>query len=168
MPPKRDTSRNSQSDSGPITDLSQNELRRLIREEVKATIKDEVDALSSRLGNIEQQMKLLAELKATVNAVETSITYTSGRIDDLCKDSLPGSLPTLARHIQEVTTGLALQTMDRDVHRRKWSLTIHGLKGEAGEDEEVTRDACVKLAKDHLDISDAAPTDFAACHRLSK
>ena len=164
MPPKRDTSRNSQSDSGPITDLSQNELRRLIREEVKATIKDEVDALSSRLGNIEQQMKLLADLKATVNAVETSITYTSGRIDDLCKNSLP----TLARHIQEVTTGLALQTMDLDVHRRKWSLTIHGLKGEAGEDEEVTRDACVKLAKDHLDISDAATTDFAACHRLSK
>ena len=102
MPPKRDTSRNSQSDSGPITELSQNELRRLIREEVKATIKDEVDALSSRLGNIEQQMKLLADLKATVNAVETSITYTSGRIDDLCKNSLP----TLACHIQEVTMTL--------------------------------------------------------------
>ena len=159
MPPKRNTSRNSQSDSGPITDLSQNELRRLIQEEVKATIKDEVDALSSRLGNIEQQMKLLADLKATVDAVETSITYTSGRIDDLCKNSWP----ILARHIQEVTTGLALQTMDLDVHRRKWSLTIHGLKGEAGEDE-VTRDASVKLAKDHLGISDAATTDFAACH----
>ena len=156
MPPKRDTSRNSQSDSGPITDLSQNELRRLIRE-VKATIKDAMDALS-RLGNIEQQMKLLADLKATVNAVETSITYTSGRIDDLFKNSLP----TLARHIQEVTTGLALQTMDLDVHRRKWSRTIHGLKGEAGEDEEVTRDACVKLAKDHLDISDAAASRQAA------
>ena len=107
-----------------------------------------MDTLSSRLGNIEQQMKLLADLKATVNAVETSITYTSGRIDDLCQNSLP----TLARHIQEVTTGLALQTMDLDVHRRKWSLTIHGLKGEAGEEEEITRDACVKLAKDHLGI----------------
>ena len=58
--------------------------------------------------------------------------------------------------------------MDLYVHRRKWSLTIHGLKGEAGEDEEVTRDACVKLAKDHFAISDAAATDFAACHRLSK
>ena len=50
-------------------------------------------------------------------------------------------------NIQEVTTGLALQTMDLDVHRRKWSLSIHGLKREASEDEEVTRDACVKLAK---------------------
>ena len=49
-------------------------------------------------------------------------------------------------NIQEVTTGLALQTMDLDVHRRKWSLSIHGLKGESGEDE-VTTDACVKLAK---------------------
>ena len=109
-------------------------------------------------------MKLLADLKATVNAVETSITYTSGRIDDFCQNSLP----TLARHIQEVTTGLALQTMDLDVHRRKWSLTIHGLKGEAGEEEEITSDACVKLAKDHLGIPDPATTDFAACHRLSK
>ena len=164
MPPKRDTSRNSQSDSGLITDLSQNELRRLIREEIKATIKDEVDTLSSRLGNIEQQMKLLADLKATVNAVEASITYTSGRIDDLCQNSLP----TLARHLQEVTTGLALQAMDLDVHRRKWSLTIHGLKGEAGEEEEITGDACVKLPKDLPGITDPATTDFAACHRLSK
>ena len=76
--------------------------------------------------------------------------------------------PPFARHIQEVTTGLALQTMDLDVHRRKWSLTIHGLKGEAGEEEENTRDACVKLAKDHLGIPDPATTDFAACHRLSR
>ena len=69
---------------------------------------------------------------------------------------------------EEVATGLALQTMDLDVHRRKWTLTIHGLKGEAVEDEEVTRDASVKLAQDHLGIPDAASTDFATCHRLSK
>ena len=50
-------------------------------------------------------------------------------------------------NIQELTAGLVLQTMDLYVHRRKWSLTIHGLKGEAGEDEEVTRDAGVKPAK---------------------
>ena len=55
---------------------------------------------------------------------------------------------------------LARQTIDLDVHRRKWTLTIHGLKGEAGEDEEVTRDACVKLAQDHLGIPDAASTDL--------
>ena len=164
MPPKRDTTRSSQSDSGSITDLTINDLRRLIREEVKSTIKDEVDTLSARLGNIEQQMQILMDLKATVNAVETSITHTSERIDDIFQNSLP----TLARHIKEVATGLALQTMDLDVHRRKWTLTIHGLKGEAGEDEEVTRDACVKLAQDHRGIPDAASTDFAACHRLSK
>ena len=132
-----------------------------VKNEVKVTTKDEVDTLLSRLGNIEQQMKLSADLKATVNAVETSKTYASGRNGQ-------NSLPTLAHHIQELPTGLALQTMNLDVHRRKWSLTIHGLKGEAGEDEKVTRDACLKLAKDHLGIPDAATTDFAACHRLSK
>ena len=164
MRPKHDTTRNSQSDSGSITDLTINDLRRLIREEVKSTIKDEVDTLSARLGNKEQQMQILTDLKDTVNAVETSITHTSERIDDIFRNSLPA----LARHINEVATGLALQTMDLDVHRRKWTLTIHGLKGEAGEDEEVTRDACVKLAQDHLGIPNAASTDFAACHRLSK
>ena len=104
------------------------------------------------------------KIPPTVNAVETSITHTSERIDDIFRNSLPA----LGRHINEVATGLALQTMDLDVHRRKWTLTIHGLKGEAGEDEEVTRDACVKLAQDHLGIPNAASTDFAACHRLSK
>ena len=107
MPPKRDTTRNSQSDSSSITDLTINNLRRLIREEVKSTIKDEVDTLSARLGNIEQQMQILTDLKATVNAVETSITHTSERIDDIFRNSLPA----LARHITEVATGLALQTM---------------------------------------------------------
>ena len=75
MPPKRDTSRSSQSDSGPINDLSQNELRRLIWEEIKATIKDEVDTLSSRLGNIEQQMKLLKS---------TNINYPPGWQPESC------------------------------------------------------------------------------------
>ena len=39
---------------------------------------------------------------------------------------------------------------------------------EAGEDEEITRDACVKLAQDHLGIPDVATTDVATFHGLSK
>ena len=38
----------------------------------------------------------------------------------------------------------------------------------ADEDDTDTRSACVKLAREHLDIVDATTSDFAACHRLSR
>ena len=84
---------------------------------------------------------------------QPSYLFKSNFIDD---KSIDKTISTLNGHgivgddptnIQELTTGLVFQTMDLYVHWRKWSLTIHGLKGEAGEDKEVTRDACVKPAK---------------------
>ena len=62
----------------------------------------------------------------------------------------------------------SLQTLELDVHRRKWTLTIPGLKGDADEHEDDTRDACIDLAKTHLDVKDAKASDLAACHRLGK
>ena len=53
-----------------------------------------------------------------------------------------------------------------DVHSRKWSLVINGLKGEAGEKDETTREKCRKLARD-IGLSNASSMNFAACHRLS-
>ena len=58
-------------------------------------------------------------------------------------------------------------SLDIDMHRRKWSLTIQGLKGAADEDEDTTRQACVNLAKQHLKITDASVFDFSSCHRLA-
>ena len=40
-----------------------------------------------------------------------------------------------------------------------------GVKGQAGEEEEITRQFCAKLAHEHLRVDDALPTDFAICHR---
>ena len=62
-------------------------------------------------------------------------------------------------------------------HCKHWTLTSiagnglsppRGLKGPADEDDTDTRAACVKLAREHLDIADAAASNFAACHRLSR
>ena len=78
------------------------------------------------------------------------------------------SLPAIAQHIECVATKLALQTLDIEMHRHKWTLTVQGLKGTPGEDESVTREACVKLAKEHLQIDDASVYVFAACHRRAK
>ena len=58
-------------------------------------------------------------------------------------------------------------SLDIDMHRRKWSLTIQGLKGAADEDEDTTRQVCVNLAKQHLKITDASVFDFSSCHRLA-
>ena len=93
------------------------------------------------------------EFAHTFTTGSQAICFKSNFIDD---KSIDKTISTLNGHgivgddptnIQELTTGLVFQTMDLYVHWRKWSLTIHGLKGEAGEDEEVTRDACVKPAK---------------------
>ena len=63
---------------------------------------------------------------------------------------------------------MALQTLDIDVHRQKWALTVQGLKGAANEDEADTRAACVQLAKDNPEIDHALVCEFFACHTLSE
>ena len=60
-----------------------------------------------------------------------------------------------------------MQTLDLYMHWHKWGLTIQGLKGLDEEKECDTLEACVTLAKDHLQIPNAAVTDFSACDRLS-
>ena len=84
-------------------------------------------------------------------------------MDDLEKVTIPA----LASHVEQVASSLALQTLDIDVHSRKWSLTVQELKGVADEDDADTRRACVQLAHQHLGIEDATEVDFAACQRLS-
>ena len=136
------------------------EFRELIRNETKELIRAEIGGL---LDNIETTLNSMQQIQTTIQGLETSMEFTSRRIDELEKSALPA----LAQHVERIATQLALQTLNLDVHSRKWSLTIHGLKGKANEDEDTTRKACVKLAKDHLSIADASVYDFAACHRLA-
>ena len=65
MPPKRQPS---------VTDLTVEELRRLIREEVQTSMRDQLSDLSSRLDNIEHQMKSLNEFKATISYYSRQVT----------------------------------------------------------------------------------------------
>ena len=48
-------------------------------------------------------------------------------------------LPALASHLEKGASGLALQTLNFDVHICKCSLTIQGIMGEADEDESMNR-----------------------------
>ena len=152
-----------------IKSTSESELRKIItndefREMIRSETKDSIRAeIGDRLDTIETTLTSMQSIQTTVEALETSMEFTSRRMDDLEKSALPA----LAQHVEKIATQLALQTLNLDIHSRKWSLTIQGLKGAANEDEDVTRKACVKLAKEHLSISDASEFDFAACHRLA-
>lgn len=145
-----------------LSELSQEELRKTIREEIQGAIEDVIkDKLESRLSCIEEQLKTIANIQQTVSSLENSLTFASQRIDDLYKITVPD----LAAHVQEVTSALAFRILDMDVHRRKWSITIQGLEGLAKEDEDTTRKNCVDLAH-KLGLESACSEDFSACHRL--
>ena len=171
MPPKKNP-----SVSTPVTEMNLDDIRKVIKEELKAHVSDEMrdvirtemkavirDEVGSRLDALEREINVISDLSRTLEGVEKSLDFTSRRIDDLYSTALPA----ITSHIETIATGLAMQTLDLDMHRRKWGLTIQGLKGPAEEKECDTREACVTLAKDHLRIPTAAVTDFSACHRLS-
>ena len=144
-----------------VSTMSVDDLRTIIREEVESAITDKVEA---RLTRMEEQIRDLAQIRTTMTSLEQSMTFTSQRLDDLHKVTLPA----LASHVEEAISSLALRIMDTDVHSRKWGLSIHGMPGSAGEHEDVTREACVKLAREHLGVADAKADDLAACHRLKQ
>ena len=99
-----------------------------------------------------------------LNDLRKSVQDTSDRIDDVMNNEIP----LLHDKFTNLALMLAIQTLDIDVHRRKWNLVIHGIKGNAAEPESVTRGKCVKFAKDDLQIPDAEQHRYAACHRLRR
>ena len=168
---KKRSSRNASKPSCNLSDLSTDDLRQLIWDEVRAvgdelkqSFDNELRSLKNKLTNIGAQLQQALALKDTVIAVEKAIDYTSQPLDDVYRVSLQA----LSRQVEQIAVGLALQTLDLDVHRRKSTLTIQGLNGDADEHEDDTRDACIDLAKTHLDVKDAKASDLAACHRLGK
>ena len=93
--------------------------------------------------------------------MEVALSNTSQRFDDLEKVTLPA----LASHIERITEAAIFQSLDLDVHLRKWNVTLQGLPGES---EDITRESCVKFAKENLQLADAKNADFSACHRLKQ
>ena len=164
--------------SGSINESNMDELRQFIKDyfknefldEIKAVVRQQTEAsikdlVTDPMARLEQQLAQMNDLVTKVSAVETAMQFTSKRMDEFGKKKV--ALPALASHVAQVASALALQTLDIDVHRRKCSLTVRGLKGDADEDDADTRRVCVQQARQDLDIEDAAGADFAACHRLS-
>ena len=107
-----------------------------MEEVINSTLGDRLDQIEGRLGDLTQLPQVVTDLrKATAD--------TSARMDDLLKVTVPA----LTKHFENVTSALVMRQLDQDVHRRKCSLTIQGLPGDAKEDEGDTRRACVEFAK---------------------
>ena len=130
---------------------------------LRKAIKEELAPISKRLEKIEKNVKELAEFKVRLDAVETAMQNSSDMMDTLVRDTLP----SVSTHLSSVAEGLALQTLKIDVHRRKWNLIIHGVKGAAGEREHITRDSMINFARNTLKAQNPVTSDLAACHRLS-
>ena len=113
---------------------------------------------------IKNSLKSLVEINQRLEEVERGLQFTSERLEWVVKNILPA----ISSHMTKLAEGLAMQNLQIDVHRRKWNLILHGLKGRANESDTDTRAACIKLAKDVLKVPDAETTQLAACHRLSK
>ena len=144
-----------------INSMTVSDLRKIIHEEFEKAFKTQVD---ERLSKMEESIKQIGNLRATVDSLEVALSNTSQRFDDLEKVTLPA----LASHIERITEAAIFQSLDLDVHRRKWNITLQGLPGLTGESEDITRESCVKFAKENLQLADAKNADFSACHRLKQ
>ena len=121
-------------------------------------------AINNTNDKIDEALSKITRMQLTVTALETAAQDMDVRVETI----ETASLPALATHIASVTTNLATYVLEQDVHRRKWSLIIHGIKGAEREDELTTRQTCIALAAETLRVPNAVNTQLSACHRLSK
>ena len=102
-----------------ISDMSREDLLTMIqntvRDEIQIVVKQEV---SDRLDRFEQQLTQLSALQQQMGDITAAIDFTSKKLEDL-KSS---NLPALYNHVERIAEALAMQTLDLDMHRRKWSL----------------------------------------------
>ena len=91
---------------------------------IKLAVREEMGEISSRLENIDKTLANLVEVQQRIEVVEESIQYTSDRLDALATEVIPA----LSNHMSQIAETLAHQTLQIDVHRRKWNIVIHGIE----------------------------------------
>ena len=127
-------------------------IRQIIKEENKPLC-DKIDSAISKL----------EALNSKYSDIEKGLTDCAAKIEKTLSDFLP----LLSDKVAETATLLSMRMIEMDCHRRKWSLIIQGMKGGPYEKSHETTQKCIELAKSHLNIKEASPSDFAACHRLN-
>ena len=78
---------------------------------------------------LDKAVTQLTELNEKFDQLEKDIQDCSNRVETIINDFLP----KLSDKVSKISTALTMRILDNDVHKRKWSIIIHGLKGPAGE-----------------------------------
>ena len=130
---------------------------------VDASVKQYFDDLSNRVSDLEKEVTTLKseDLKGKITTIEDSLSTYSKSIDSVQKQTLP----SLVDHFNCAVTALALNSLDTNTHRRKFTLVVQGVKGKKGESAQETRTKLINTVKSTMGIT-ASDSDFAACHRL--
>ena len=128
-------------------------------EAIRKVIKEENKVLCDKL---DSAIVKLEALGAKYADIEKGLSDCAAKVEQIINNLVP----QLVNKFTETATQLSMKLIDMDCHSRKWSLIIHGIKGEPRETNHVTAKKCVELATSFLDIKNASVKDFAACHRL--
>ena len=75
-----------------------------------------------------------------VNDTDKSITFVNKQITEL-ESSV---IPSLYNKFRVLTTKVCMNLLDMDTHRRKRSLILNGLKGEAKEHDSLTLEKALR------------------------
>ena len=131
---------------------------------IKVVVREEMGVISARLDNIDKKLVKLVDVQQHLVEVEEGLQFTREGLNSLATERLPA----ISSHIAQITESLAHQTLQIDVHRRKWNIIIHGIEGPADDLEHATRAKGIQFAQEVLKVEDAASWHLAACHRLSQ
>ena len=135
-----------------------------VLEAIKIAMQPMLDAQASMSKKLDDTLQDLSAVRNKVDALEEAVQTSSDRVDAVVTDALP----SINGHIATISKALAMRQLDTELHRRKGSLIITGVKGEASEKEEDTRATTLTFAKDSLKMPNALNTRLSACHRLSQ
>ena len=133
-------------------------IRQVIREEITPRL----DPLEQKINEIALLRKSVQNNEKRLDDHERSIAFN----DNLLKNITDNTIPDLEKKFDELTEEICFKILNIDTHRRKWSLMISGLEGQANESE-VNKSKLKKFAVESLKVTDAISHPMAACHRLS-
>ena len=157
------------SDLNPQNQLLMAKIRKLVLREVsdqlQKAVKDELKVVEKQINDkIETLERKFDEVSAPLQTSVADLKSSTAKLKN-------ETLPSLVAHTNSMLTHLALQNIDSNMHRRKWSLIFQGVPGNADEPSDETRKAVIEVAKKNLKLRDLKDSpissdQFAACHRL--
>ena len=130
------------------------EMKPIIIEDVREVIRE---AIMPRLAKLEENVEKFSDMKdmlleqQKLLQIKDSLDFTENQINGICNKIIPD----LDKKYGDLITNLCMNILVMDTHRRKWSIIINGIQGEAGEAERLTRSKAHSFACNKLKIPGA-------------